>query len=116
MSEGFYATIFYARATPNIAARTTTSVFAFVPRAALELVAAGALVEEPLLEVLVAPPDAGAVAVGTPKPEMLPVRGPGIVEADAPSPTRKPTDCCLTRTSGLVNEKSQAQHLLLGCH
>lgn len=56
------------------------------------LVAAGELVEEPLLEVPVAP-DAGAVAVGTPKPEMLPVRGPGIVEADAPSPTRKPTDC-----------------------
>lgn len=56
------------------------------------LVAAGELVDEPLLEVPVAP-DAGAVAVGTPKPEMLPVRGPGIVDADAPSPTRKPTDC-----------------------
>jgi len=86
-----HLTTFYARATPNIAARTTTKAFAFVPVAALVLVAAGALDEVLLLEVPVAP-DAGAVAVGTPKPAMLPVRGPGIVEADAPSPTRKPTD------------------------
>jgi len=76
---------------PNIAARKTTRPSAFVPKAALELVAAGALEEELLPEAVVAP-EAGAVAVGTPKPVTLPEKGPGTVEADAPSPTRKPTD------------------------
>ena len=30
---------------------------------------------------------------GSPKPEILPVSGPGTAEADAPCPSRKPTSC-----------------------
>ena len=37
----------------------------------------------------------GAVAdgLGRPNPVISPVIGPGTAEADAPCPTRKPTDC-----------------------
>lgn len=86
---------------PNIAARKTTRPSAFVPNAALELVEAGAPVDEPLPEAVVAP-DAGAVAVGTPKPVTLPEKGPGMVDAEAPSPTRKPTDCCSLSRSAIL--------------
>lgn len=73
-------------------------------KAAMRAVTPLAFVEKPAeLDVVVvdeldvvedAPPD-GAVAVGLgrPKPEKLPVKGPGSAEADAPCPTRKPTFC-----------------------
>ena len=74
---------------PNTAARTATRPFAFVLKAALVLV----LVEAPVPVLVADAPVGGLVAVGTPKPVMLPVKGPGMVDADAPWPTRKPTDC-----------------------
>ena len=84
----------YANATPKKAARTTVRpVDAFMLRAAAELV-----VDVPapvVVEVPVAAPDAGVVSVGSPKPEKEPVRGPGAADADAPSPTKKPTLCCV---------------------
>lgn len=44
-----------------------------------------------VLVAAVLPP--GTVADGRPKPVTLPENGPGTAEADAPTPTRPPTDC-----------------------
>ena len=58
------------------------------------VVAAGEL--EPPAPVVVVPVDPPAeVAVGRPKPVTDPENGPGRADADAPTPTRPPTSCCL---------------------
>jgi len=76
------------------ARRTVIPLDALVERPAAELVVVGPPpVVVPLPLVPVAPLDEGAVPVGRPKPENEPVRGPGAAEAEAPSPTRKPTLC-----------------------
>lgn len=68
----------------------TTSLLTFVPIAALlgEVEVAAAVELEDI--------DDGAIAVGLGRliPDSpLAVRGPGTVDAEAPWPTRKPTDC-----------------------
>ncbi len=78
----------------NAASRTVRPLDALMLRPAAEVVlAAGApLEDEPLAPV--AALVEGVVSVGRPKPVNELPRGPGAADADAPTPTKKPTLCC----------------------